>query len=139
MDRRHWTDRDFIDALYGVAAAEAAHLDECPSCRDRWTELQKRKAALTAEPEVSPLYLAAQRRAVYRRLDESRPRLAMLAPALAALAMLVVGFFLIQPSATAPKPAPKSDDAVFAEIYALEQSSEPAAASPVHALFDGEN
>ncbi len=136
MDRQHWTEQDLLDKVYGIGTADEAHLEACPECHARWLNVSQRREQLTATPEVSPLFLAAQRRAIHRRLDQPGRNPLVFAPALAAVAMVAVGLWLHPFKDAAPAPQPKIDDTVFADVYALEQSSLPAAASPVRALFE---
>jgi hypothetical protein len=87
------------------------------------------------EPEVSSEFLAAQRRAIYRRLDEPRsnwpsPRWVL---SLAVLLLMVAGGLTIQRRHNA---APAlSDEQLFSDLSALEQRSEPTAIQPMHGLF----
>src|SRR4051794_22152975 len=137
MGVRHWTEDDFLNRAYGVGEADSAHLDSCAECSARWTEWQSRRTQATAEPELSHDFLAAQRRAIYRRLNQpTRVRRAW-APAFAAMLMVLIGLFLFRPGQQPVQPLePVGDDAVFAEVYSLEQSSEPAAVKPIQALFE---
>jgi hypothetical protein len=87
------------------------------------------------EPEVSPEFLAQQRRSIYRRL-ESRPRswksiswalsLAML------FLMLAGGLTLGRRHKTA---SIISDEQLFSDLSAMEQDNEPKAIQPIHGLF----
>jgi len=88
------------------------------------------------EPEVSPEFLAQQRRSIYQRLH-SRPRswistrswalsLAML------FLMLAGGLTLERRYKTAP---PISDEQLFSDLSAMEQDNEPKAIQPIHGLF----
>ncbi|MBS1873247.1 MAG: hypothetical protein JSU00_08530 [Acidobacteria bacterium] len=137
MTRGHWTEQQFIDSLYGVGP-EDGHLNACAECRARHESMIARKRQIASEPEIPFEFLAAQRRAIHRRLDQPDRRNARFLPVLAASLVLVAGFFAMK-QPPAPTPAPKaqvSDTQLFADIYALEQSSEPRAAGPVRALFE---
>src|SRR3954465_2800220 len=123
MDVRHWTEQEFLDKVYGLGGGDENHLASCPHCRAEWDAVSRRREAITAEPEVSPLFLAAQRRAIYGRLNQRSRNPLVFAPAMAAVAMVAVGIWLFPGKAPAPAPQPKADDAVFAEVYNLEQSS----------------
>jgi hypothetical protein len=138
MKDRHWTEQDFIDDAYGIGPQDG-HADACGECRSRREQVRMIRREIVHEPETPHELLAAQRRAIYRRLDQPRPGTARrAAPALAAVFMLLIGLFLMRQ--TPPPPAPPatamSDSQLFAEIYAVEQSSEPRAASPIRALFE---
>ena len=91
------------------------------------------------EPEVSSEFLAAQRRSIYRRLDEPRANRAAMRWALS-LAMLVLmfagGLTLERRYKAAPAvPVTLSDDQLFSDLSAMEQTSEPKAIQPIHGLF----
>jgi hypothetical protein len=87
------------------------------------------------EPEVAAGFLAAQRRSIYRRLDEPRSKWISLRWA-ASLAMLLLifagGLTLERRHSAAPA---ISDEQLFSDLSAMEQSSEPKAIQPMHGLF----
>lgn len=139
--KNHLTSDELIDRLYSVA--DGGHLDGCAECRERLGELRERRAmAVEAAPE-SYEFLAAQRRNIYARMGE-RPQTRMKwVPALAAAACLVaVGVVAYHPAQMAPQVVsqagrPEIDDAqLFSEVYSMEQSTEPIAAKPIHAIFE---
>jgi hypothetical protein len=136
MDARHWTDDDLLNRLYGVGGGDEAHLSACADCTARLRLFEARRSQSAAVPEPSHEFLAAQRRAIHRRLGESPARRLHWAPAFAAMLMLIIGFMLFRPGQTPQLQQPITDDSVFAEVYSLEQSSEPAAAQPIQALFE---
>jgi hypothetical protein len=87
------------------------------------------------EPEVSGEFLAAQRRAIYRRLDEPRRNWFAMRWALSfTLLLLVVAGGLTLGRRHNPAPA-ISDEQLFSDLSALEQSNEPKAIQPIHGLF----
>ncbi len=138
MNGEHWTQQDLIDHVYGLSA-KAGHLDACPQCRERWLEVRAVRDNIVREPEVERDVLAAQRRAIYRRLGrEPRPATARLIPAFAAVLLLVTGSLFIgqAPHPGTPAAPAVSDAQLFADIYAVEQSSEPHVAKPMRALFE---
>ena len=137
MDGRHWTSDDFINRLYAGEGGDEAHLATCTDCRGRLAAMREARARDTAQPDVSWELLAAQRRAIYRRLDEKPRR--VLAPAVAVAAMLAAGVFYFRPAQEPMTPlGSPEDDRLFAEVYAMEQSAEPVAATPIKALFEQE-
>ena len=91
------------------------------------------------EPEVSSEFLAAQRRSIYRRMDEpQRDRVSMRwAISLAMLVlMFAAGLTLERRHRAAPSSSVNmSDDQLFSDLSAMEQSSEPKAIQPIHGLF----
>ena len=136
-DGGHWNEQDFISHVYGVGP-EDGHLETCAECRSRWIEVRARRESVTREPEVPLDLLAAQRRSIHRRLGESPRRSARLAPAFAAALLLVFGFVFMResPPPASPLNTSASDAQLFSDIYALEQSSEPRAVTPIRALFE---
>jgi len=91
------------------------------------------------EPEVSSEFLAAQRRSIYRRLDEPRPNRAAMRWAFSLtmlLLMFAAGLTLEHRHKAASAVSPTlSDDQLFSDLSAMEQTSEPKAIQPIHGLF----
>jgi hypothetical protein len=86
---------------------------------------------------VSHEFMAAQRRNIYARMGERPQARLKWLPAMAAAACLIaVGVFSYHP-AQAVKPE-AVDAQLFADVYSMEQSMEPIAAQPIHALFEQE-
>jgi len=131
---KHWTELDFHHWLYGIKE-EDAHVAECPECRSELERLAKQRRRLTAEPEVSDAFLAAQRRSIHRRL-ENAPRLNFTAMrwvlSAAMLLLLMFGLTFRNWHKSAP---PISDEQLFSDLSAMEQSAEPKAIQPMHGLF----
>ncbi len=87
------------------------------------------------EPEVSAEFLAAQRRSIYRRLDEPRNKWISLRLVLSLAMLLLIfagGLTLERRHSAAPA---ISDEQLFSDLSAMEQSSEPKAIQPIHGLF----
>jgi hypothetical protein len=130
---KHLTTDELVDRLYGVESGD--HLDDCADCAERFRELRERRA-LAAEPApASYEFLAAQRRNIYARMGD-RPQLrTKWMPALAAaVCLLAAGVFVNRPAQIAK---PEIDDAqLFSDVYSMEQSMEPLAAKPIHAMFE---
>ena len=93
--------------------------------------------ARAGEPEVSAEFLAAQRRNIYRRMDESRSGHTFLrwALSLAMLLLIVAGGITFEYRQKPAAPA-ISDDQLFSDLSAMEQRSEPKAIQPIHSLFE---
>lgn len=129
----HLTTDELVDRLYGVETA--GHLDNCSECSGRFLELRERRA-MAAEPvPASHEFLAAQRRNIYARMGEKPQQRMKWFPALAATAcLLAAGVFVYHPAkVTKPEIA---DTQLFSDVYSMEQTMEPVAANPIHALFE---
>jgi hypothetical protein len=142
---KHLTTDELVNTLYG--AAEAGHLAHCADCAERLRQLEARRAMVVEPPAASEEFLTAQRRNVYARMGEKPQARMKWFPAMAAAACLVaVGVATYRPaqiaspraSETASQAAKQEiDDAqLFSEVYSMEQSTEPIAAQPIHAIFE---
>jgi hypothetical protein len=132
---KHWTEIDFQNWLYGIKD-EDQHLVACADCSAEKERLRVERRQLTAEPEVSADFLAAQRRTIYSRLEESPARNWAAWQWVLSTAMLlaiVVGLTIPRWHKTAPA---ISDDQLFRDLSAMEQSAEPKAIAPMHDLFE---
>jgi predicted anti-sigma-YlaC factor YlaD len=131
---RHWTENDFKEWLYGLKDADP-HLEECAECRGESDRLRMARARTMEQPEISQEFLAAQRRSIYRRLYEPRHAWLTLRWALPALLVLLmaVGVTLQRGRRSA---ATISDEQLFSDLTAIEQSAEPKAIAPMHKLFE---
>jgi len=141
---RHLTNDELLDRLYGICLSDAeSHVLECPDCANRYRAFEERRTKTAAEPAISRDTLAAQRRAIYGRIDAARETPTGWAPALAAGVLLVAGMFLYRPLIRiADRPAPAalteiSDEQLFTEVYSIVDSAEPLAAAPIQGLFEG--
>ena len=132
---KHWTEIDFQNWLYGLKA-EDQHAAECAECRAELERLRVKRQAVTEEPEVSSDFLAAQRRSIYHRLEEGPPRNWVAWRWVLSTAMLLaIVFGLTVPRWHKTAPA-ISDDQLFRDLSAMEQSAEPKAIAPMHDLFE---
>jgi predicted anti-sigma-YlaC factor YlaD len=133
----HLSNDELVNLAYGVGTS--GHLDDCRECAERFGQLREKRAMAAENLPVSREFLAAQRRTIYARMGE-RPQARMKwVPALAAAACLVaVGVFSHHPAQMAtPEAAEIHVDAqLFSDVYSMEQSMEPIAAQPIHALFE---
>jgi anti-sigma factor RsiW len=133
----HWTERDFTNWLYGLK--DGAHLEECAECERESARLRALRRRITAEPEVAHDFLAAQRRAIHRRLGESPGSRVGARWGLSLAAMLlgaVLTFGWLRPT---PAPAPiytQADQQLFSDLVSIEQRDEPRAIKPIHNLFE---
>ncbi len=131
----HLTNDDLVNRLYGLAGDDS-HLDSCSECARRWSDLRTRRAQFllrAAAAEESGEFFAAQRRRIQASLERAA-RMRWVPAAVAAACVLAAGLFVYRPAA-----APRTDTAdaqLFSDVYSMEQSVEPLAAAPIHALFE---
>ena len=132
---KHWTELDFQNWLYGLKEQDG-HVEQCAECRAEMERLQRTRQQVTQEPQISQEFLAAQRRNIYNRLEEA-PRHKWIAwrwvLSTAMLLAIVVGLTLPRWHKSAP---PISDEQLFSDLAAMEQTAEPKAIQPMHSLFE---
>jgi predicted anti-sigma-YlaC factor YlaD len=136
---KHWTENDFKQWLYGLKDKDR-HLEECAECRSEMGRLRVLRSRMTEQSEIehaeiSQDFLAAQRRSVYRRLFEPRHNWVALRWALPVVMVLVMVFGLTLQRGRRSTSA-ISDEQLFSDLTAIEQSSEPKAIAPMHKLFE---
>jgi len=131
---KHWTENDFKEGLYGLREGDH-HLEECPECRGEMDRLRTTRARMAEQPEISQDFLAAQRRSIYRRLHEPRHNWFGLRWVLPAAMVLVMVFGLTLQRGRRSA-ASISDEQLFSDLTAIEQSAEPKAIAPIHKLFE---
>jgi hypothetical protein len=130
---QHLTTDELVDRLYGIGSS--GHLENCKECSERFERLLDRRAMAAEANPASREFLAAQRRNIYARMSEKPQQRMKWAPALAAAVCLIAaGIFVSRPPQAAK---PEIDDAqLFSDVYSMEQSMEPMAAKPIHAIFE---
>jgi hypothetical protein len=141
----HWTDEQLIEHFYGVGP-EGTHIDECLDCRARLSAMvaARRLKELESSPteEVPFDVLAAQRRSIYSRIEQSPRWLVGLqvrrwAAAGAMVVLLGGGFFLYEQNQQQQATQNKVTDAQLAqEVSQVAQDSEPSPTAPLQGLFD---
>ena len=131
---KHWTENDFKEWLYGLKD-EDHHLKVCLECRCERDRLRMERARTMEQPEIAADFLAAQRRSIYRRLHEPLHNLITLRWALPVAMVLLMAFGLTLQRGRRPASA-ISDEQLFSDLTAIEQSAEPKAIAPMHKLFE---
>ena len=137
----HLSNDELLSSLYGIGEpALDRHVRECPECAIRYAAFEQRRAQMR-DCEASTEFLSAQRRAIYARLGESPDRpMRWGAPAVTVFFLLVASWFVYGPGhSPGPSASPHSeitDEQLFSDVYSLEQSAEPRAATPIHELFE---
>jgi len=140
---KHWTETDFQYWLYGLKDPDQ-HLDECRECHGELERLRLTREQITTAPaasepaifgEVSPEFLAAQRRRIYARLEQplGNPLLMRWVLSAAMLLLMIAGITFQQLHKTPPA---ISDEQLFRDLSSIEQSAEPRAIQPIHNLFE---
>jgi hypothetical protein len=142
---RHLSDDELIDRLYGLG--DRVH--DCAECDRRLQAMERRRAEIASSTPVSGDFLAGQRRGIYSRLGQPpKPRLSWAPATVGALCVAAAGLIAYHssPRTTAPLPVaaphsvshadPAADAQLFSDVYAMEQSAEPRAAAPIHALIE---
>jgi len=145
----HLSDDELLDRMYGLGESGIPHLRECAECSSRFQALERRRAEVvaassTANEAVWNELFPAQRRAIYSRLGQAPAARLHWAPAALAVAfLLVTGVFLARPHAENRVRTPDAasgvelnEERLFSDLYSMEQSVEPRAAAPIHALFE---
>lgn len=143
LHRPHWTGQELLGHLYGLdppAGLSETHLDDCPECREKLSDLRLRRGALMVGPEVADHRLREQRRSVFARIEaHGSAWTARLAPAVATAWLVIAGVALQQP---ASQPEPKqtaviaqSDRELLSEIASLAAEETPRAVDPIRGLF----
>jgi anti-sigma factor RsiW len=142
---RHLDDEQMLLALYGAAAPETAqHLETCPQCTARFSELRARRAALLAAPAppVDAARLRAQRDAIFQTIQAHRRQPVWRALQAGAVACSVLLAVLLSRPAPPPAATPElvviSDQQLFSEVAQMINRDTPAAAEPLMALFEPE-
>lgn len=148
LNQTHLSGDEMLELVYGIGPKDG-HVRDCAECRGRLDALLRTKAGLRSQEEarsrVSPAFLAAQRRAVYARLDQAATSYVRWAPALAGAGLLAVGLLMFPhaqmraPRAAAPTARVElnTNEQLFSDLYSMEQSVEPEAVAPIHELFEG--
>lgn len=144
MKQRHSTDEEMLAQIYGLRPA-SPHLDACPECAGRLAAMlasrNRAEAAHCPADEIGAAFLAAQRRAVYARLD--RPRwfgfqsllLRRWAPACAMVAVLAGGALVFE-QRQAALASHVSDAQLFTEVGQLAEDPTPDAVAPIEGMFE---
>jgi hypothetical protein len=136
----HLSDDQLLDRLYGLE--QHPHADSCPDCALRYRQMELRRQELAPGVDIPQDRLISQRRRIMSRLERRPVTRWKWVPAAAAACALVAGIFVYESRpvpGVAPAPASHSESAdaqLFSEMYQVEQSTEPRAAAPIHALFD---
>jgi predicted anti-sigma-YlaC factor YlaD len=132
--KKHLTTDELVDRFYGLEAE--GHLEECEECAERFRQLGEQRAMAAEAIGASHEFLAAQRRNIYARMGEKpQGRMKWVPAVAAAVCLLAVSILSHRPVAQVAKPE-VADAQLFSDVYSMEQSMEPIAAKPIHAIFE---
>src|SRR5271163_1335217 len=112
----HWTENDFQKWLYGLKE-EDAHLEACGECRTELDRLHVARQRILAAPQVSEEFLAAQRRQIHGRLNQTSRNFTL--PRFRKSPVILT-----------------NDEQLYSDLAAMEQTPEPKAIQPLHKLFE---
>jgi hypothetical protein len=136
---KHWTENDFKQWLYGLKEPDS-HTEACPDCRAELERLALTRRRVVASPEVSPEvseeFLAAQRRAIYNRLQHAARNFAPLRWAVSIAVLLAVAISLTLPHSKNASVILTNDEQLYSDLARIEQTDEPKAIQPLHNLFE---
>jgi len=138
MSNNHYSDDDLVARLFGLGSADT-HLDNCEMCRQRWNKVQERHQVLhAADIDVPMEQLAAQRRAIYARVDQKSRNLrtAWLPLPVAALVLVLLAFTFFKPAFHQQPVDAISDDAALQDVFTVASRIDPAGLEPVQSLFE---
>lgn len=128
----HRSDADLLNLMYGIGERDS-HLDECVECSARLKAMRKVRLTLAAEPRVSPDFLAAQRRAIWNRIEKPswRPRLFSPYPAAVAVLAAVLAILVTVPRPGVRPAMASSDEQLFSDVAAQVARPWPGDVEPV--------
>jgi len=132
---KHWTENDFKEWLYGLKEPDS-HTETCPDCSAELERLALTRRRVLATPEVSEEFLAAQRRAIYNRLQHATRNFAPLRWAVSIAVLLAVAISLTLPHSKNASVTLTNDEQLYSDLARIEQTDEPKAIQPLHNLFE---
>jgi hypothetical protein len=134
----HWTDDQLIEHLYGVGPGDG-HLQDCADCQARFAIIETRRRRFRPDEPVSDSFLAAQRRAIYARLEQPHRwwHAWPLSRFAAAAAMFVVlgGTITLYENHQRELAESRADAQLAQDVSQMSFESEPAATAPLKGLF----
>jgi hypothetical protein len=141
----HFTDDELLNSLYGIDPADN-HLDDCADCRSRLAAMQSNREAIeraaSIDNRITVEFLAAQRRAIYRRLDQplrwwNSVAIRRWAAGLTTACVLSGSIFLYEQNREMKMAQERASDAQLAqEVAAMANDTDVSAMAPLHGLFE---
>ncbi len=137
MYDKHLTDEELFALLYDLQPG-SDHLAQCISCAKRLDAIRSRYEEFRPdEVDVSPEFLAAQRRAIHARIHEKRRTLPkVLVPVVVTL--MIVAVVMVRRPAPIQAPAKQqiSDSELFEDVFNRISDPLPSSAEPIRSLFE---
>jgi hypothetical protein len=136
MSDQHYSDDDLVALLLGLGPADA-HLENCELCSARWNKFRQVHQLRHTEIELPEDLLAAQRRAVYARIEQKpvKFRSAWLPLPFAALLVLLM-FTVFRPASQKITIDVISEDKALQDVFTVASRIDPAGLKPVKSLFE---
>jgi hypothetical protein len=137
----HWTDEELVNVLYGVGP-EGKHLEGCADCQARLTDMRANRAKVETAQDVSFDFLAAQRRAIYQRIEQparwwSSFSVRRVAAGIATVAVLTGSAYMYEQNRAVEMAKERAADAkLLQEVSAMAMDSGSASAEPLQGLFE---
>lgn len=141
----HWTDDEVLASLYGVGPS-GNHLEECADCQARRAAMQTNREQIersaSAGDGVTSDFLAAQRRAIYQRLDQpvrwwSAAPVRRWAAGLTTACVLASSIFLYEQNREIRLAQERASDArLMQEVANMAGDSGASAMEPLQGLFE---
>jgi hypothetical protein len=139
MYDKHWTDEELFERLYGLRP-EDNHLAECTECARKLSSMRARYEKMRpVQVDVSPEFLAAQRRAVHARVHKKRLTLPKVLVPVIATALVAAIVIVHKPSSVVrPVKPPVSDSELFEDVFNEISDPLPTSAGPIRSLFEAQ-
>lgn len=141
----HWTDDELLAHFYGVGPS-GSHLDACADCRSRLAVMQnsreRMEAAAPPSDGVTSDFLAAQRRAIYERLEQGVPWWSSVsvrrwAAGLATACVLGGSLFFYEQNREMRLAQERASDAkLVQEVASMAKDTDTSSMAPLQGLFE---
>jgi hypothetical protein len=134
----HWTNDELLAAIYGLGPS-GNHLEICADCRTRLAGMKSNREAIEglAGLPVDAAFLAAQRRAVYQRLDQPARSWKAWAAGLTTACALSASLFLYQHNQQMKVAQESMNDAkLMQEVAAMANDTGASSMAPLEGLFE---
>lgn len=137
MYDKHWTDDELFERLYELGP-ENDHLVGCSECARKLTVIRMRYEGLrSVQVDVSPEFLAAQRRAIHARIHKKRHTLPkVLVPVIVTTLVAAIVIVHRPSSVVQPVKQPVSDSELFEDVFNRISDPLPTSAGPIRSLFE---